>query len=173
MRKTLTIILLVTAMLVFTSCGKKPANDADVKVLSLDEINELISGTADKKETEDPEDQRSGPAEQTQAENTADNTEENTSEDPAENTPEDPEEISESTITDGDPVIAHAKVIVNELRIRQQPSTNSRILGYAELNKEYDVYEMSGETEDRWLRIGDGMWISGNDKYVSIITVQR
>ena len=57
---------------------------------------------------------------------------------------------------------------VSELRIRSLPNINSEILGMAEKDKEYAVYEVVWDFEDKWLRIGNNEWISGSIKYVKL-----
>lgn len=61
--------------------------------------------------------------------------------------------------------IFKVKVVVTALRIRACSSLTCPIIGKAEYNKIYDVYETSGD----WMRIGKDQWFYGIPSYVQKI----
>lgn len=64
------------------------------------------------------------------------------------------------------PKIGIAKVITNNLRIRQTPSTKNKIVGHVENGKSYNVYQIKVNEGYTWYRIGTEKWIADNGKWL-------
>ena len=60
------------------------------------------------------------------------------------------------------------KVNVDDLRIREDASINSKILGVALLNGIYNYYETKENDGYTWYRIGDNKWLAANDDWIII-----
>lgn len=60
------------------------------------------------------------------------------------------------------------KVNVDDLRIREDASINSKILGVALLNGIYNYYETKENDGYTWYRIGDNKWLAANDDWITI-----
>ena len=60
------------------------------------------------------------------------------------------------------------KVNVDDLRIRENASINSKILGIASLNGIYNYYETKENEGYTWYRIDDNKWLAANDNWITI-----
>lgn len=60
------------------------------------------------------------------------------------------------------------KVNVDDLRIREDASINSKILGVALLNGIYNYYETKENDGYTWYRIGDNKWLAANNDWITI-----
>ena len=64
--------------------------------------------------------------------------------------------------------INQLKVNVDDLRIREDASINSKILGVALLNGIYNYYETKENDDYTWYRSGDNKWLAANDDWIII-----
>ena len=64
--------------------------------------------------------------------------------------------------------INQLKVNVDDLRIREDASINSKILGVALLNGIYNYYETKENDGYTWYRIGDNKWLAANNDWITI-----
>lgn len=71
--------------------------------------------------------------------------------------------IDEETATP----IGYATVVVDSLRVRSQPRTNSFVRGTAVNGERYQVYETSDDGTYTWFRIGLRRWIAGRKDWVN------
>lgn len=60
------------------------------------------------------------------------------------------------------------KVNVDDLRIRENASINSKILGIASLNGIYNYYETKENEGYTWYRIDDNKWLAASDNWITI-----
>jgi hypothetical protein len=58
------------------------------------------------------------------------------------------------------------KVLVSNLRIRVEPSINSKIIGYAKKNGIYNNFESCQNDNYTWYKIGENQWIANNGKWI-------
>lgn len=58
------------------------------------------------------------------------------------------------------------KVLVSNLRIRVEPSINSKIIGYAKKNGIYNNFESRQNDNYTWYKIGENQWIANNGKWI-------
>lgn len=61
------------------------------------------------------------------------------------------------------------KVLVSNLRIRVEPSINSKIIGYAKKNGIYNNFESCQNDNYTWYKIADGQWIADNGKWLKLL----
>ena len=61
------------------------------------------------------------------------------------------------------------KVLVSNLRIRVEPSINSKIIGYAKKNGIYNNLDIHKDSNYTWHKIADGQWIADNGKWLKLL----
>lgn len=61
------------------------------------------------------------------------------------------------------------KVITDNLRIREKPTTTSKIMGYTVKHKTYDFYETTTKEGYTWFRIATNKWVADNGHWVKIL----
>ena len=60
------------------------------------------------------------------------------------------------------------KVLVNALKVREEPNTNGNKIGTAVNGGIYNYYEITSDDKYTWYKIADNQWIANNGQYLEV-----